>query len=262
MNLSSFRDKICDGFNLSELEDLCLDLDIPYENLPGTTIADKARELVKYCDRHGKLIKLLERCKILRPHLSWHEVAESTQQFSPQITEEKLTFLCWVYIKSNGSIIQPVLSDDIANVMGLEQLKTARIAQFLNQKSLVKFETWVQGIRISHQGIVKAEHDIVQAGFLFDGFPLDIVARIEKIIQLRSDYLHCLYMKSKDNSFESISGIEIANELNQDQYQLINSSVLHYLEKEGWLYFRGIPNVQITETGIEKVEYELSHNTG
>ena len=48
------------GVSLGEIElrDLCFRLEIDYENLPGETKADKARELIAYCERHGRLPEL------------------------------------------------------------------------------------------------------------------------------------------------------------------------------------------------------------
>ncbi|MCP5095611.1 MAG: hypothetical protein GY943_08675, partial [Chloroflexi bacterium] len=133
-----------------------------------------------------------------------------------------------------------------------------RIAQFLNKKGLLKFENWYEGIRITHLGIVKVEHDIIKIGFILNESPPDILVKIEKIKQVRSNYLHCLYKKSNGSPFESISGIEIANDINMEHHQLKGLDVPNFLEAEGWLKFRGIPNVQITEEGCEKVESEIA----
>lgn len=43
---------IISNYNLDELQTLCLMMGIPYEELPGTTISGKARELILYCTRH------------------------------------------------------------------------------------------------------------------------------------------------------------------------------------------------------------------
>ncbi len=67
------REQIISHFNKGELRSLCFDLEIRYENLPGETLDDKARELINYCDRHGILPTLIHRCKELRPNISWLE---------------------------------------------------------------------------------------------------------------------------------------------------------------------------------------------
>ncbi len=254
MNLQFFRNKIIEKFNLAEINDLCFELNIQHDNVPGSTRDEKARELVEYCNRHGLLPSLLKKCTHLRPNESWQEAAESNQQLAPEIREDKLSFLCWVYIKFNGNISQRVNSDDVANALGLDELKTVRIAQFLNKKDLLKFKNWNEGIGITHLGIVKVEHDIIKSGFVLNKFPPDIFAKIEKIKKIRSRYLHCLYKKSNGSPFESISGIEIANEINMEHHELVDLGVNDYLAAEGWLLFRAPPNVQITEEGIENVE--------
>ena len=255
MNLQKLRDKIVEGFNLAELRNLCFDLDIEYENLDGSTLNDKTRELVEFCKRHNRLPELVTRCKELRSRISWQDVTETIDQRPPQIREDKLLFLCWVYIKSNGNILQPANSEDIANMIRLTQLETIRVAQYLTENSLVQFARWVMGIKITHQGIVKAEYDILQ-GYLRNDFPTDIVTKIRGRQQIRSEFLDSLYAKSKPTSFQSISVAEIADDIGSNHHQLISEGVIHYLKDEGWLRIRTAQNVQITEAGIEKFEAE------
>ena len=47
-------------FSESELRDLCFDLRVDYESLPGEGKGDKARELVTYSERHGRIFELSE----------------------------------------------------------------------------------------------------------------------------------------------------------------------------------------------------------
>jgi hypothetical protein len=61
-------------FDLSELQGLCFDLGVDYENLPGVTKQDKARELIGYSQRHGLLAELIATCRDRRPHApGWEE---------------------------------------------------------------------------------------------------------------------------------------------------------------------------------------------
>ncbi len=57
------------GYSLAELQDLCFELEIDYEDLPGEGQSAKARELVTYCKRRGLLAALVERVIRDRPHL-------------------------------------------------------------------------------------------------------------------------------------------------------------------------------------------------
>ncbi len=74
-NRVAFLNILKEHFNLSELRELCLELDIDYENLAGSAKADKARELLLYCDRHGLGNKLLQTSSHLRPNAPWHTLA-------------------------------------------------------------------------------------------------------------------------------------------------------------------------------------------
>jgi hypothetical protein len=59
--------RIMDGFNLQEIEDLCFALTIDFEDLGGTGKSGKARELVKYMERRGRLSELGAKVREMRP---------------------------------------------------------------------------------------------------------------------------------------------------------------------------------------------------
>jgi hypothetical protein len=56
-------------FDNRELRHLCFCLDIDYDNLNGLGNWEKARELVTYCERHGKTDQLARICQSQRPAL-------------------------------------------------------------------------------------------------------------------------------------------------------------------------------------------------
>lgn len=58
-------------FNLSELEQLCFDLDFEYENISGETRRDKARNLVTFTERQGRLPQLISILQKNRPLVNW-----------------------------------------------------------------------------------------------------------------------------------------------------------------------------------------------
>ncbi|RMG95804.1 MAG: hypothetical protein D6706_11345 [Chloroflexi bacterium] len=61
-------------FTLEELETLCFNLDIKYENIPGETLARKARELVNYFQRRHRLNVLLQALYDERPNYDWQAI--------------------------------------------------------------------------------------------------------------------------------------------------------------------------------------------
>ena len=69
VNLVQLRQALDDGYNDSELRDLCFELGIDYEDLPGDGQSAKARELVLYARRHGLLAQLVEKVMRERPQL-------------------------------------------------------------------------------------------------------------------------------------------------------------------------------------------------
>jgi len=56
-------------FNESELQDLCFNLDVDFENLPGMGKKDRARELILRCKRHALTEVLLTELMEMRPDL-------------------------------------------------------------------------------------------------------------------------------------------------------------------------------------------------
>ena len=58
-------------FNLDGLRNLCFDMGIQYENLPGDALGAKARELILFCERHLRIGELIETGREARPELPW-----------------------------------------------------------------------------------------------------------------------------------------------------------------------------------------------
>lgn len=67
LDLADFRQKLVQKFNNSELHDLAFDLGVDYEILNGTNKSDKARELIDYFQRHGRLLELVDAYQQRRP---------------------------------------------------------------------------------------------------------------------------------------------------------------------------------------------------
>jgi hypothetical protein len=62
---AALRRTLEEKFDLEEIQDLCFDLDIDFDALPGE--GKKARELVAYCRRRDRLKELAARIAELRP---------------------------------------------------------------------------------------------------------------------------------------------------------------------------------------------------
>jgi internalin A len=61
------------SFSDNELRDVCFELCVDYEDLPGEGKSGKARELISYLDRCGRLAELVIIGKRLRPDIAWNE---------------------------------------------------------------------------------------------------------------------------------------------------------------------------------------------
>jgi len=76
--LIRLRDNLVLAFNIHELETLCFDLGVDFDNLIGEGKENKTREIVKYLERIGKLQVLITYCAQKRPHMDW--VGDSTSK--------------------------------------------------------------------------------------------------------------------------------------------------------------------------------------
>jgi hypothetical protein len=66
------RQLLTDFFSLSELKNICFDLEIDYENLPEhDQKSGFVRELLAYAGRIGRLHELIQLCREERPQLAW-----------------------------------------------------------------------------------------------------------------------------------------------------------------------------------------------
>jgi formylglycine-generating enzyme required for sulfatase activity/energy-coupling factor transporter ATP-binding protein EcfA2 len=90
--LNEIARKVSRHFKLSELEgELCLDLNINYEELPGEILSAKTTALIERLDFHDRLHELLESLIRHRPGVSWEDVRAILQSLRPREldTEEK-----------------------------------------------------------------------------------------------------------------------------------------------------------------------------
>jgi hypothetical protein len=78
--IAQFRQQMILSFNESELRDLCFDLQINFDSLPGSGTSDKTREIIALCLRQGQAKELFAYCQRARPN------AFAQQQFPAQDT--------------------------------------------------------------------------------------------------------------------------------------------------------------------------------
>jgi len=75
--LARLRETIEGCFNKGELRAFCDDLGVKYDSLPGEGTAEKARELVAYLERRGRIRELVKEGQRQRPHATWEYMAAS-----------------------------------------------------------------------------------------------------------------------------------------------------------------------------------------
>ncbi len=89
---SILHQNLVENFSEEELRTLCFDMEVDYENLPAQGKAGKARELIIYLKRLGRTAELIERCRELRPKISWEDTpgtSRSTVIDPPAVAPEQ-----------------------------------------------------------------------------------------------------------------------------------------------------------------------------
>ena len=71
LDLVYLRKLLVEYFSLEEVRDICFEIRVRYEDLPGETKNAKVRELVQYLYRRGQLQKLIAVAKRDRPCVAW-----------------------------------------------------------------------------------------------------------------------------------------------------------------------------------------------
>lgn len=64
-------------YNLAELQEMCTDLGVDYEDIAGDTLHARVHNLVRYFKRQNRLEKLVQRSKELRPAVDWDSVYDN-----------------------------------------------------------------------------------------------------------------------------------------------------------------------------------------
>lgn len=80
---ASLRQNLIEYFSDGELRDLCFDMRVDYDDLPGQGKADKAREIVSYFERRQRIYELIDKCSDLRPNVDWRDYFDTTRPLDP-----------------------------------------------------------------------------------------------------------------------------------------------------------------------------------
>lgn len=175
----------------------------------------------------------------------------------PTLSEDKFCFLYFVYVKSQTDIFTRVELAEIQNFLNLSQQRIISIGEYLDKNGLIRFNSWVEGVKIAHKGIVRTEAELLGS----NEFPVFVdaseIKKIEERIRLRFDVLQYLYRKAKGDTYQQILHEDIAREMELDHHSLITQS-LPYMVEEGWIRWGSSDSVRITEEGIDRVEALLT----
>jgi len=78
-NWGKLHARLLHYFDVEELRDLCFHLGVEYDDLRGEGRKGKARELLKFCARDGKIEELLTAIQERRPQVDWPKASEFPQ---------------------------------------------------------------------------------------------------------------------------------------------------------------------------------------
>jgi hypothetical protein len=136
-------------FSLEEIKTLCFELGVEYDDLPAVGKRNKARELVRYLDRHGRLDALRVAVMLKRPDVTWPAASPGARpatrvgrqdpnvDLSPPVETERLlrVFLC------HGS------EDKLAIRELYHQLSKDGLDPWLDEEDILPGQDWDHEIR-------------------------------------------------------------------------------------------------------------------
>ncbi|MCA9923354.1 MAG: hypothetical protein KC421_13325, partial [Anaerolineales bacterium] len=76
----NLRELLVNHFSVSELQTLCFDLRIDYDDIPGRDKREKAREIVSYVGRRLQTTNLIQLIRERRPKLSWDKIVSEDRE--------------------------------------------------------------------------------------------------------------------------------------------------------------------------------------
>lgn len=121
--LSSLRKILADRFNAEELQTLCFEMGIEYEDLSGQGKAGKARELVAYLDRRDLIREFISVGERLRPDIDWVQLplsarlAASPDSSPPPFGMESNRRIRILFLAANPSDTSPLrLGEEIREI--------------------------------------------------------------------------------------------------------------------------------------------------
>ena len=144
-------------------------------------------------------------------------------------------------------------ADGIQSLLGLPQLRIISIGEYLDKNELIRFDDWVQGIRIVHKGIIRIEADLLGNIEIPDYVSPDEIKKMEERIRLRFHLLKHLFREAEGDTFKKISHADLAKKAGLEHH-LVISQFRPYMAAEGWIIFRTADSVSITEEGIDRVK--------
>jgi len=89
VNLSELRRQMSLYFNTSEIQVICFDLNIDYDDLSGDSKNSKILELITYAQRRGILDELVAAVQRLRPHMRSEELSRSQLRLTRRELESR-----------------------------------------------------------------------------------------------------------------------------------------------------------------------------
>ena len=81
--LVELNSKMNQVFSLAEIESLCFDMGIPFEDLGGDGRGAKIRELIEFCRRRGRDEELVAKVRVERPQVAWQGASAGQAAASP-----------------------------------------------------------------------------------------------------------------------------------------------------------------------------------
>jgi hypothetical protein len=259
---------IDDHFNEGELRGLCADLGIDYDDLPGPAKADKARELVLYCERHGRLDDLKKRCRGLRPNVPWLDSPPKPPKLPKADPLHREPRFPWRYIFIGVGVVIVVL----ALLVGYIIFKTPivvdsmdRLTGWAKASDLQSEIDIVLAPGMHDKAAIKVDYDLNQGGYVL------ITKEIAPGLLSGTQSMRFSYMGTRPNTIE----LKLFYALNAtEKGEVFSYARREIVRTDDWAPFQQIynafvcadncraPGQKLDPAQVRRLEIAISHQLG
>jgi predicted transcriptional regulator len=262
-------------FDEGELRTLCFHLSVDYDSLPGEGKANKARELVAYLERRGRISEFAGIVGQLRPDISWEETPQASKEALPtfQSTSPERLFeeaAVQVTVLLEGDVQELTSGERESFILALSRILNInpdliRILRIAPGSILVTLEMPTEAAQLlvsmylardpALQTIRIAKVELMDAAGFKDVGEASLEQPMGKTQVTKLDVLRAVFQVYKDEPGEKVNSERIRKNLGLSREQM--NDIILALRERGFIKARFLGDralLEITADGVTVLE--------